>query len=1025
MNIAELSINNKVITSVMTLLLLVGGGVSFNELSRLEDPEFTIKEALVITEYPGASPREVELEVTDVLETELQRMDQVKEIRSVSLAGRSIITVEMKEIYDKKTLPAVWQQLRSKVGDAQRHLPPGVSESIVKDDFGDVFGVVYAVTGDGFSSREIYEHAKFLQRELSLVDQVAKVELWGKQQEAIYVEFSREKLLSMGLSQDAVYQKLQQQNTVESAGKVRVGRDYVRIDSPAGIGTVDDIGAMILREKAGGDSIASLLHLRNVATVSRENVSPTGKILRHNGEEGIALAISTTSGGNVLHLGKLVSERLAQLQAQTPIGLEVEPIIFQPTAVKKSIDSFIDSLVMALVIVVLVLLVFMGRRAGLIIGAVLLITVVATFILMDFYNVALERISLGALIIALGMLVDNAIVITEGMMVRIQAGEDRMKAARESVATTIWPLLGATVIAILAFAAIGASQDSTGEFCRSLFQVMMYSLTLSWITAITITPLLCYWFIPSVSDVAVTDNDGGKDPYGSGIFKFYRKILEASLQKRWLTMAVMGVLLVLALIGFSQLKGSFFPKSTMPKFMIHYWLPEGSDIRQTSADMQQVEQFLLQDEKVTGITSFIGAGAPRFLLTYSVEKDNSSYGLLMVSVNDHHDISALMDKAERYINDEFPDALPKLQRFNLGPSPKSSIEVRFSGEDPVVLRGLSEQVKQILNKSGADSIRDDWRERVKVVRPIYSENQAQFAGIDRADLNEALETNFTGTRVGLYRESDELIPIYSRAPERERKDVAQIGNIQIWSPSVQSFIQMQQVVSGFETGWDDAQIHRLDRKRTLTVGGEPKPNQLASEMLMTVIDDINAIELPLGYEMVWGGEYESSANAQAALGSGLPKMFLMMVLVTILLFSSLRHPLIIWLTVPLAVIGVSAGLLITNEPFGFMPLLGFLSLTGMLIKNAIVLIDQINLELEGDGDPWEGMIMASLSRCRPVMMAAGTTVLGMLPLLMDDFFIGMAVTIMAGLTFASILTLIVVPVLYSIIFRVNKGMVTA
>ena len=1019
-NIAQYAIEKKVVTIVMTLVMLVGGAVSYQELSRLEDPEYTIKEALVITNYPGASPEEVELEVTEVLEKEIQRMGQVKEIRSLSQPGQSIITVEMKDSYDRFDLPAVWKELRNKVSDAQKNLPPGAYASVVRDDYGDVFGVVYAVTGDGFSSKEIYEHAKFLQRELSLSRDVAKVELWGEQKEAIYVEFSREKLATLGISQDEVYRKLSQQNAIEPAGSVRVGRDYVRIDSRSGIGKVEDIGAMILREGSQAGQEANLIYLRDVAKVTREDVSPATRLLRFNGEPAVALAISTVSGGNVLRLGDAVEERLHQLQSQAPVGLEVTPVAFQPDVVRKAINGFINSLVQALVIVIVVLLLFMGLRAGLIIGGVLVITVIATFILMRINDVALERISLGALIIALGMLVDNAIVITEGMMVRIQSGVDRLRAAKEAVGQTLWPLLGATLIAVLAFAAIGTSEDSTGEFCGSLFKVMMYSLLLSWITAITVTPLLCYWFIPAQSDAPAGSDETSKGPYDAKLFRVYRGILEFCLHRRWLTIGVMLVLLVLAIIGFGQLKNSFFPKSTLPKFVVHYWLPEGSDIRQTSADLEAIEQFVLEDQRVTQVSTFVGGGAPRFMLTYPVEKDNSSYGVMLIDVEDHRTIPALSAHIAEHIQGQYPDAQPKIQRLNLGPSPNSSYEVKFTGPDALVLRQLSEQVKTLLRDAGAVAIKDDWRERVKVVRPVYEEYQAQFAGIDRADLNEALETNFSGTRVGVFRESDELIPIYSRAPEEERKDVAQIGNIQIWSPGTRSTIQIQQVVSQFKTGWEDARIQRLNRKRTITVGGEPPEGELPSELFERMKPQILAMNIPVGYEMSWGGEFQSSSDAQGALAGGIPAMAALMVLITIVLFNSLKQPLIIWLVVPLSVIGVSAGLLITDQPFGFMSLLGFLSLSGMLIKNAIVLLDQINLELADNDNAWDAVIQAAMSRCRPVMMAAGTTVLGMMPLLLDDFFIGMAVTIMSGLTFASILTLVVVPVLYVLFFRIEQ-----
>ncbi|BFM14010.1 efflux RND transporter permease subunit [Maricurvus nonylphenolicus] len=1013
MNVAEYSIQKKTVTMVMTVLMLVGGIMAFNGLSRLEDPEFTIKDALVVTQYPGATPAEVELEVTDLIETEIQRLGQVKEIQSISKAGLSTITVTMKDKYDKDSLPAVWEQLRRKIHDVTGKLPPGAQQPVVIDDFGDVFGVMFALTGDGYTNKELYEYAKFLRRELLLVKDVAKVDLWGVQQEAIYVEFSRAQMSLLGISQNQIYQALEKQNAVVPAGSVQVGRDYVRIDSTGSIHAVADIENLILR---GNEGASSLIYLRDVAKVSREYVTPPSNVLHFNGETSIALSISTVSGGNVVTMGAGVMERLAELQRQVPVGLEAHTIIMQSEAVTKAIDNFVTSLLQAIAIVIVVLLLFMGVRSGLIIGVVLLITVVATFIIMDMEAVALERISLGALVIALGMLVDNAIVVTEGMLIRIKQGEDRLQSAKTVVSQTMWPLLGATVIAILAFAAIGLSDDSTGEFCRSLFQVMLFSLMLSWVTAITLTPLLCYWFIQGPE--AGQSQSSTEDAYRGAFFVAYRTFLSACLHHRWPTIGVALLLLVSAIYGFSTLKGSFFPKSTMPNFMVHYWLPEGADIRNTAADINAIEDFILEDERTKSVASFIGQGAPRFILTYTPEKANSSYGMLLVEVNDYLDIDSLMAKIRMHLAEHYPDAEPKLQRFNLGPSPDSSVEVRFSGPDPRELRRLSEEAKAILMAEGGTAVRDNWRQRVKVVRPVYADQQAKSAGISREDLNRALETNFTGTTVGLYREYDDLIPIISRAPVVERQDVAQIGNIQVWSPATNNMIPIRQVVSSFETRWEDAQIHRLNRKRTITAGGEPPLGELPSEMFARIRPQIEAIELPVGYDMEWGGEYESSTDAQTALAGGIPGSVVMMILITVILFNTVKHPLIIWLTVPLAVIGVAAGLLATGEPFGFMPLLGFLSLMGMLIKNAIVLIDQINLDLAEGKKPFVAVLDAAVSRCRPVLMAAGTTVLGMIPLLTDDFFVGMAVTIMAGLSFASILTLIVVPVLYVILYRV-------
>ncbi|MCW8885963.1 MAG: efflux RND transporter permease subunit, partial [Motiliproteus sp.] len=572
MNIAEISIRNSTITWVCTFLLLFGGLFSYQSLSRLEDPEFTIKEALVITQYPGATPIEVEQEVTDMLETAIQRMSQIKEIRSYNKEGLSIITVEMEEKYDRETLPSVWEQLRRKVRDAQTSFPPGAGPSLVNDDFGDVFGILFSITGDGYSYQEIKDHADFVKRELLLVDDVAKITFWGDQQEAIYVEFSRSKMAQLGISQEQVYGLLSQQNLVSPAGKVKVGRDYIRIQPEEGINAVEDIANLLIPNRSN-----SLLRLSDIAEVKREYITPATELMRFNGETAITMGISTKSGGNVVNMGEAVLERLHQLETLTPVGLETNITVMQSDAVTRAIDNFVVSLLQAIAIVIVVLLLFMGVRSGLLIGAILLITVIATFILMKNEGVALERISLGALVIALGMLVDNAIVVTEGILIRLQSGEDRLQAAKKVVAQTIWPLLGATVIAIMAFGAIGFSQDSTGEFCRSLFQVLLYSLGLSWIIAVTITPLFCVVFLKVKQQ---PEGEEPADPYGGAFFTAYRGFLTYCLKLRWLTLALMVAMLVAAIWGFTKIEQSFFPKSTNPQFMIHYWLPQGSDIRE-------------------------------------------------------------------------------------------------------------------------------------------------------------------------------------------------------------------------------------------------------------------------------------------------------------------------------------------------------------------------------------------------------------------------------------------------------------
>ena len=536
---------------------------------------------------------------------------------------------------------------------------------------------------------------------------------------------------------------------------------------------------------------------------------------------------------------------------------------------------------------------------------------------------------------------------------------------------------------------------------------------MSWLIAMTIAPLFCIMFLKT--DVVAEGEE--VDPYKGILFKLYRGFLQLCIRRRWLTVAVVGALMAWALLAFGYLEDSFFPDSTTPQMLVHYWLPEGTDIRRTSEDLTKIESYIKQQPGVVDVVTFVGGGAPRYTLVYSPEKEYDSYGMLMVNVDDYRIISDLMKNVRAYLESNYVDANPKLEKIMLGPGGGYKIEARFSGPDPDKLRELSDQAKLILlDDGGAIGVRDDWRERVKIIRPLFSDPPAQRAGITRADVAKALQTAFSGTQVGIYREGDDLLPIMSRAPWNERDDVANINSIQIWSRAFDQVVPLRQVTTGIKTTWEDAIIQRKDKKRTITTQADQRTGN-ASVVFARVKPLIEAIPLPIGYEFEWGGEYEDSKEAQAGLAANIPVTFLLMVLVVIVLFNALRQPLIIWLTVPLALIGVTFGLLVTGEPFGFMAILGFLSLAGMLIKNAIVLIDEIDTQKKAEPDLLKAILDSSVSRMRPVLMATVTTVLGMIPLLADVFFKAMAVTIMAGLSFATVLTLIFVPVLYSIFFR--------
>ena len=1013
MNIAEASIRRKTVTLVFAVLMVVLGIWSYMHLPRLEDPEFTIKDALIITPYPGASAQEVEKEVSDVIERAVQQLEQLDRVVSRSERGRSTVTVTIRDQYDRHTLPQVWDELRRKVSDAQRQLPPGAGPSLVLDDFGDVFGIFYALTGPEFSDAELYDTAKLLRRELLLVPDVKKIEIFGHQQEVIYIELARDRIARLGIRPETIFAALREQNLVVQSGAVDVGPLTLTINPTGEWAGVHDFEDLLIRGGDGGE----LVRLSDIASVRRDYIDPPTTSLRYDGERAVGIGISTVGGGNVVTMGAAVERRIRELGSQIPLGMQLHKISFQADTVTEAINEFILNLGMSIVIVFVVLLLAMGIRSGLIIGAILFITMCGTMIVMAQTGLILERISLGALVIALVMLVDNAIVITEGMLVAMQRGHDKMRAAKDVVSQTAIPLLGSTAIAVLAFGAIGLSDDKTGEYCRSLFVVLLISLGLSWITAITITPLFGYFFLKSAPS---DDNSKAKDPYAGPIYQGYKKILLACMRARGLTIGVLIAMLALSIFGFRFVRNSFFPESTRAQFMVDVWLSGGTRLDQTDRVTQEMRKVIAEIPGITHITTSVGQGTLRFLLTYSPERFDPSYAQFLIDVKEQALINEILPRVQKELSEKYPDAQIIAKRFLLGPGEGGRIQVRFSGEDYNTLRSLAAQTMEILRADGgAKGIRIDSREPVATLRPQFSEAQARVTGITRTDLGRTLEAAFSGQRIGVYREGDELLPIMTRGPEAERADPDLIQDVQIFSPVANRFLPLRQIISGFTTELEDPIRMRRNRLPTITVHADQTAG-LASTLLNRVREQIEAIPLPDGYRMEWGGEYEDSSKAKAALAGTLPAFLLMMVLIVICLFNSLRITLIIWLTVPLSIIGIVIGLLIFNQPFGFMALLGALSLSGMLIKNGIVLIDEINSQLASGKAAWNAVVDASVSRVRPVSMAVLTTVFGLIPLLFDVFFGAMAVTIVVGLLFASALTLFVVPVLYATFFKVRS-----
>ncbi|CAB1083218.1 multidrug transporter AcrB [Alkalispirochaeta odontotermitis] len=1054
MNFAELSIKKSTITWTMTILLLVVGYLAYQGLPRLEDPEFAIKEAVVITPFPGASPREVEFEVTEKIEKAVQELGQLKRVESYSERGRSTVKVVIKDEYDMARLPQVWDELRRKVNDYQKQLPPGAGPSVINDDFGDTYGVYFALTGKGFTYAELKKVAELLKRELTTVTDVKKIVFFGEQQEAIYVELAKAKIAALGITVKEIFEALQVKNLPADAGRIKIGSEYMPIYPSGVFKSEKDFGDLLIGSQGG-----RLIYLKDIATIHRDYIDPPKNLLRINGQPALGIAISTVVGGNVVAMGQAVEKRFYELLPQIPWGMDLAIISNQAESVVKAINGFVVNLIEAVVIVIIVLLFFMGLRAGLIIGFILTLTIAATFVVMGYYEITLERISLGALIIALGMLVDNAIVVVDGMKVRMEQGMDGLQAAKEVVGQNSIPLLGATAVAILAFASIGGMNNNTGEFCRALFYVILISLSLSWLTAVTSTPLIAKTFLKTGSPQK-SDNKKA-DPYAGKLYQLYRSGLTAAIRFRWMTIGAVIGLFALAIFGFGYLDNLFFPPSTRPQFMVEIQFREGIHIRETQQKVAKIEKYLDKTDGVTMTAAAIGAGHPRFLVTYNVPIDiGSHYSIILVSVEDYEIINQIFQTVQSDLEGMFPDAVINAKKFNLGPGAGGKIQLRINGPDPVELRRMADNTKAIIEGDpDAKAVRDEWGPKVKTVRPILAESRARRVGIDRRMVSERLQTNYTGTLAGVYREGIELIPIYARAPVSDRETVEDMADIPVISPVTREKIPFLQVVDHLVTANEDNRLSRYNRRPMIKVHADARYG-LPSEVLNRVkpkieqtlgvdaaaylgrsvntdgqnftagtipikYDDIVPLKNKPGYFIAWSGEAEDSADAITQLAASIPIYFGMMILVVIFLFNAFRQPLIIWLTVPLAIIGVTAGLLIFNQPFGFMALLGVMSLSGMLIKNAIVLIDQIDLEIREGKERFQAVVDSGVSRMMPVCMAALTTIMGMIPLLQDGFFVAMAVTIMFGLGFATVLTLVFVPVLYATFFKIPYKAVPA
>ena len=1008
MNLAKWCIENNRTSLVLFLIIAVGGVMTFFSIPKDEDPDFTIRVALVSTQFPGASPQRVEELVTDKLEEKIREMDGLKNVRSQSMTGVSIIEVEFVDAL--KDMEPVWQKLRNKITDAEPTLPPEAHKPMVNDEFGDVFGILIAITGDGFSYRELKDAADDMRDQLLKVDGVGKVERWGVQDERIFVDFTNSRMAAAGISPFALSQIIDHQNTIQPSGSSKVGAERIVIEPTGEFSSVDDLYSLAIRPPGQKSSI----RLADVTTITRGFADPPSTMTRFNGKPGLMLAVSMAEGGNITELGDRITKRLDELKERMYHGLKADIVVFQPDYVDTAINDFMINLFEAFAFVVIVILVFAGFKTGLVAGSLVPMAMLGCIGLMPLFDVGLQRISIASLIISLGILVDNGVVVSEAILVRLASGEERMKAVKEAVSELWMPLLAASLTTIFAFLPIPLAENATGEFCFSLFVVVSLALLCSWGLSMSMVPMLCYYILkPKVQIQTFT----------SRLYRWYRSFLLFCLRNR--TVFVTGVVLlcVVAGWGFKFVPKMFFPPNERAQFTIDFWQPYGRDITATNDRVQALEEFLLADEEVDSVGTFVGHGGPRWYLPLNLEQRNDNLATLIVNTVSVESVDRVIDRTRDELNNAFPDADFSLKKLMNGPPVGAPLQVRISGPDIKTLYSLRDQVANIIeSNAGITRVWDDWGQWTKKLQVEVDQDKAREAGLSSFDVAVSLQTSMSGLKASEYREGDTIIPIILRNDEGFRDRLDKLESLNVYSYDSGKAVPLSQVATT-KMAWQPSDIRRRDQTRTMTVKADVADGYFALSILNNVRPEVEALqktdEWPLGYTVEYGGEFEKSVESQEAINANMPLAMGLLILVLVFQFNSLRRPLIILLTLPPMLVGITAGMLATNAPFGFMPMLGMISLLGIIVNNAIMLIDRIEIQRGRGLSLADSIVISTMERARPIIMTATTTIIGMIPLSLQggEMWRPMANLIMSGLAFATILTLVLCPVLYSIFYK--------
>ncbi len=1028
--------NNRKLVYFLIAVLLVGGLISAYNMSKLEDPEIKVKTAMILATYPGASAHEVEMEVTDPVEKNIRTMDGIDDVTSYSYNDMAIIEVDLLSTIPDSEVEQYWDMLRRKVNDIKSSLPSGCSV-MVKDDFGLVYGMMYAITGEGLAEDEITDYAELVKRVLNDLPGVARVDIYGEREECINVSINLAKMATLGVSPTEVLATLNGQNSTYYAGYYDNGDDRIRVSVEDKFRTAEQISSMVIQGHEDDQ-----LRLGDIAKVEHDYATPIRQAMTFEGERALGLAVAAASGTDIVKVGASVEKALDELSAtRLPAGVEIHEIFYQPSRVTDALSTFMINLIESVVIVVAILMLTMGLRSGMIIGISLVMIVIGSFLFLGLTNGSMQRVSLAAFILAMGMLVDNAIVIVDGVLIDLKSGKPRMEALTSIGRRTAMPLLGATLIAILAFFPIFLSPDTAGVYVRDLFVVLAVSLLLSWILALVHVPIMCNKWLKS------SNKDESGELYTSPVYGCLRKVLNFGLRHRLFSIGVAIVLVALSIWGYKYMKHGFFPDMVYDQLYMEYKLPEGTNSTRVMADLKEIESYLKKRPEIREITASIGGTPARYNLVRSIATPSLSYGELIINFESAKALEENMDQIQQELSALYPDAYLKLKRYNIMYK-KYPIELIFTGPDPKVLHEISDSVRSIMEQTPQITlITTDWEPSIPVLEVDYNQSEARRAGLSRQDLAVSILTATGGIPVGTFYDGIDKNTIYIKCTEDDGKPVNNLSDMPIFSALprlsgvlneellmklrsgnieksdlVESLLQtvpLKQVSREIGVGWEDPVIPRYNGQRAQKIMCSPVPGVETEAARLAIADKIENMELPVGYGYVWEGEKGASDETMTYLFKQVPLGVILMITILILLFGDYKKPLIIICGIPLLAVGVVGAMLLTGKTFTFCAIVGALGLIGMMMKNCIVLMDEISAQIASGTDPAKALISSSESRLRPVMMASLTTILGMIPLLSDAMFGSMAATIMGGLLFSTLATLIIVPILYALFFKIK------